>query len=159
MTAAIELRERYRTRAIRSHGLWSPDGWRLKVYGIAYAGETARDETVEAVKRRAVEVLPSEPRGGGRYGVGFIGAHDGRAGCFGFVDWWADENELHHRAFAGPLESPDEIAPMPEDGSMACAWDLAVIAFERQAWVESVLANPHGPNLEAYLEKRMNASV
>lgn len=158
MTATIALQERYRTRSITSLGLWTPNGWRLKVYGLAYEG-TARDETVEAMKRRALGVLPSHPAGSGRYGVGFVGAHDGRAGCFGFVDWWADENELHHRAFSGPLESPDEIAPMPTDGSMACAWDLAVIAFERQAWVDKVLANPSGPDLDAYLDERLNAEV
>jgi hypothetical protein len=159
MTATIELRERYRTRSIRSLGLWEPGGWRLKVYGIAYEGDTPREGLVEAVKRRAMEVLPAQPTGDGRYGVGFIGAHDGRAGCFGFLDWWADENELHHRAFNGPWDSPDAIAPVKSDGSIACAWDIAVIAFERQAWVDTVLANPRGPSLETYLGQRMNAAV
>ena len=155
----IALREGYRTRSVRPLEPWNPNGWRLKVYGIAYDGETPREDLVEAVKARALEALPSEPTGDGRYGVGFIGAHDGRGGCFAFVDWWADENELHHRAFNGPWETPASIAPVGSEGSIACAWDLAVLAFERQAWVDEVLANPNGPNLEAYLARQLRADV
>jgi hypothetical protein len=32
---------------------------------------------------------------------------DARGGCYVFIDWWTDENELHHHAFLGP--TPDEL--------------------------------------------------
>lgn len=156
MTTTIELRQTYRSRPVRSLELWEANGWRLKVYGITYQGDIPRRDLVEAVKRRALEVLP-EAAGG--YGVGFLIAHDARGVCVGVVDWWADENELHHRYFEGPADDPGKLAPVGSDRPIACAWDLAVIAFERQAWVDSVLANASGPDLEAYLDRRMNAEV
>ena len=156
MTATIALREGYRTRSIRPLGLWEPNGWRLKVYGIAYEKETPREELVEAIEARALDVLPDAAGG---YGTGFLIAHDARGVCVGIVDWWADENELHHRYFESAHNRPRELAPVDNDRPIACAWDLAVMAFERKAWVDSVLANPSGPSVEAYLALQMHADV
>jgi hypothetical protein len=33
---------------------------------------------------------------------------------------------------------------------MACVWEMGVQARERQAWNERVLADPAGPDLDAY---------
>ncbi|HSF81772.1 MAG TPA: hypothetical protein VLA49_11090 [Anaerolineales bacterium] len=44
-------------------------------------------------------------------------------------------------------------------GLTACVWDLRLMAFERQSWLETVLANPSGPDLEAYLACRLNEDV
>jgi hypothetical protein len=32
-------------------------------------------------------------------------------------------------------------------------------AFEHQAWVDTVLNNPHGPDIDAYLATRLNGDV
>lgn len=151
--------QRYESRPVRCLSLVDLDGWRLKVYGIAYGRPEPRPALVEAAVEAARRVLPRPRVTETRYGVGFVGAHDARGGCFAFVDWWEDENELHHHPFVGPKEDPEAIAPVPPGGSAACAWDLAVIAFERQAWVDTVLRNPDGPDLDAYLRRRMNADV
>lgn len=37
----------------------------------------------------------------------------------------------------------------------ACVWDAALLAYERQAWVDAVLTNPYGPSIEQYLSMRM----
>ena len=158
-TNTISLLQRYRTRPIRPLGLWAAQGWRIKTYGIAYDTPAPRAELVEAVKRRALEVLPQPPTADGRYGAGFLGAHDGRGGCFAFIDWWSDENELHHHAFTAPWDAPADLRSVPDDASIGCVWDLAVIAFERKAWVDSVLANPSGPDLDAYLDLQLTANV
>lgn len=143
----------YVARPIAFHELWQPGDWRLKVYGIAYARPAPRPELVDAAKRLALEVLPPEPL----YAVGFIGAHDARGGRYAFVDWWADENELHHKNFLGP--SPDELRPAGPDDSTACVWDLAVIDFERRAWHELVVKQAGAPDLGAYLERRFEETV
>jgi hypothetical protein len=36
---------------------------------------------------------------------------------------------------------------------------LAVVAYERDAWVQHVLLNPGGPDLDAYLAQQLNADV
>ena len=143
----------YTARPIAFHELWQPGEWRLKVYGIAYNRPAARPELVDAAKRLALEVLPP----GLASAVGFIGAHDARGGCYAFVDWWADENELHHKNFLG--SSPDELRPAGPDDSTACVWDLAVIDFERRAWHELVVKQAGAPDLGAYLARRFEDTV
>ncbi len=143
----------YVARPIRFQELWQPGAWRLKLYGIAYGRAAPRPQMVEAAKRLALEVLPANPG----YGVGFIGAHDARGGCYAFVDWWTDENELHHKNFLGP--SPDELRPAGPNDSVACVWDLTVIDFERRAWHDLVVKRVDAPDVEAYLARRLDETV
>jgi len=143
----------YVARPIRFRELWQPGAWRLKVYGIAYGRPGPRQELVHAAKRLALEVLPSDPG----YGVGFMGAHDARGGCYAFVDWWTNENELHHRNFLGP--TPDDLRAAGPNDSVACVWDLTVIDFERRAWHDLVVKMPDAPNIEAYLAQRLEETI
>jgi hypothetical protein len=155
----IRLREPYRPRPVRCLEVWEHGGWRLKVYGIAYGRPAPRPALVGAAKEIAARVLPRPAVTEGRYGAGFLGVHDGRGAAFVFVCWWSDENELHHVVHAGPADDPRRLAEQPSGGTKACVWDLAVIGFERQAWVETVLKNPAGPDLDAYLARRLDAEV
>lgn len=149
----LELRERYSERPTRFVELWEHEGWRLKVYEIAYNREHARPELIEAAKERAIEKLPAPAVADGRYGVGFLGVHDGRGGVFTFVDWWEDENELHHHLWLGPEEHPTQLEYVTS-GLIACVFEMRVIVAEREAWIDTVLANPDGPDLDAYLARR-----
>lgn len=153
----LALSEKYVARAIRCQEVWGTDGWRVKVYGIAYRRPAPRPELVAAAKWIAAEVLPRPADGEHRYGVGFLGAHDARGGCYVFVDWWADENELHHHPFLGP--SPEELRPARPEESIACVWDLAVVEFERRAWLDSVLKDPQGPDIARYLAAQLSDHV
>jgi hypothetical protein len=38
-------------------------------------------------------------------------------------------------------------------------WELGAIDFERRAWLEDVLANPEGPDVERYLAREYNEDV
>lgn len=153
----IELQERHVPRRIAHLGTWETRGWRLKVYGIAYGAERPPPELVAAAKRLAATTLPADPSGDGRYGVGFLGAHGARGGSYVFLDWWSHENELHHHPFLGP--SPAGLRPAGSGESIACIWDLEVVDFERRAWIDTVLCNPAGPDLEQYLERRLNCAL
>jgi len=149
----------YRRRPIRCAGIWAVEGWRLKLYEIAYNREQPRPELVEAAQRVACSRLPHPATGDGRYGVGFMGAHDGRDGCVAFVDWWANEDELHHHLYVAPRDRPDELVPAGPTDFTACVWDLAVLAFKREAWLTAVLQNSRGPNLERYLKMHLSADL
>lgn len=155
----ISLQAPHEKRPIRYQGIWSHDGWKLKVYSASQDQPLAREELVDAIKKRAVETLPQPAVIDRRYGVGFLCAHDARGGCFAFVDWWADDNELHHHLFSGPKDDPHRIAPVGPDDLTACVWDLAIMAFERDAWLETVLANPDGPDLAAYLDRHLEGEL
>ena len=77
---------------------------------------------------------------------GFTIAHQGRFTAMALIYWWAHENEIHRRAYAGP-----ELAPLTDAG-MACVWELEVIDFERRAWLEDVLVND---DVDAYLQRAL----
>ena len=154
----LGLREAYAMRPIRCRGVLEAEGWRLKLYEAAYDRERPRPELVEAAKG-LVNRLPQPPDSDGRYGVGFLCAHDGRGGCYAFVDWWADENELHHLIYTAPADRPAELEPVGPGDLTACVWDLAIMAFEREAWLDTVLKNPDGPDLDRYLEVTFDGDV
>jgi hypothetical protein len=45
------------------------------------------------------ERLPQRAITPSRYGAGFLRIHVGCGANFVFVDWWAEEKELHHHVF------------------------------------------------------------
>jgi prepilin-type processing-associated H-X9-DG protein len=155
----IELREPYRPRAVRFLEEWRDAGWRLKVYGIAYIGERPRAELIETAKRIARERLPQPAVTESRYGVGFLGVHDGRTANFVFVDWWADENELHHHVYSSASDELENLSYVTPTGLSACVWDLRVQSFEREAWLEEVLKSARGANVEGYMARRLSEDV
>jgi hypothetical protein len=82
----MRLHEPYRKRPIRFLELCSTGDWRLKVYGITYQGaEFPRPALVEQAKTLLLPHLP--PVDDRCYGVGFIGAHQGRGADFVFLGW------------------------------------------------------------------------
>jgi hypothetical protein len=155
----IELREPYRPRAIRFLEEWRDAGWRLKVYGIAYRTERPRAALVERAKRLARARLPQPAISESRYGVGFLGVHDGRDANFIFIDWWADENELHHHVYCSATDELESLTYVTPTGLSACVWDLRVQSFERDAWLAEVLRNAGGADVEGYMARRLNADV
>ncbi len=57
-----------------------------------------------------------------------------------------------------PHEDPTALERLP-DQAAGCVWELGIIDFERRAWLEDVLANPAGPDLERYLSRRLDADI
>lgn len=149
----------YTKRAIRFLELWQHGGWRLKVYGIADGRPKPRPELLTAAQAIAKQRLESIPISLRHYSVGFLGVHDGRTSNFVFVDWWADENELHHHVYVSPKDQPSRFTYATPSGLAACVWDLRLMAFERQAWLDTVLKPPAGPDVGAYLRQVLNEDV
>jgi hypothetical protein len=114
---------------------------------------------VEAGKAWAARRLRERPTRQRHYGVGFLGVHDGRGENQVFLDLWVNENELLHAYVVSPPSDPAALREPPEDHNSVCVWDLAVQAFEREAWLGHVLANPAGADVEGYLGERMNGVV
>lgn len=152
----MRLLERYEPRPVTPLGVEDIEGWRVKLYGIAYGRDQPRPELLDASLAAAALDLPQPAVGDSRYGVGFLGVHDGRGGNFVFLDWWAQENELHHVVFFSSATEPAELRRGADGDPIACAWDLTVVGHERDAWVRHVLANPSGPDLDAYLADQLS---
>jgi hypothetical protein len=148
----------HRRRALRFIRQEQLGDWRCKVYGIAASGPTARPELVEATVARAGVDLPRAAFEDGRFGVGFMIAHDAATTCFALIYWWQGLNELHQRAYVSPLNDPGALTPIANPAA-GCVWELGIIDFERRAWLDDVLANPAGPDLERYLQRRLNIDL
>ena len=154
----IELAEPYAPRPIEPLGIREYRDWRIKRYSIAYARPHARPELVAAAEEAAAAILPQPATKATRYGVGFLGVHDGRGGNFVFVDWWEDENELHHHVLFSPTDNPEALRPETGTDPIACIWDLSVVAHERVAWIRNIL-DADAPNLDAYLADTLSGMV
>lgn len=154
----ITLSAEYEPRPIRFLELARRGEWRLKVYGIAAENDRPRAELVSAAKAVAFERLPEPAVTEDRYGVGFLIVHEGVDANFVLSDRWTGENMIHQDVFTSPLDAPTRLERLP-DGPTACVWELYVLGFERQAWISTVLANPDGPDVDAYLGRRFNGAV
>jgi hypothetical protein len=146
----IALAGPYAPRPIEPLGIWEHRGWRIKRYSIAYDRPHARPELVAAAEEAAAAILPQPATTATRYGVGFLGVHDGRGGNFVVVDWWEDENELHHHVLFSPRDDPEALRPETSADPIACIWDLSFVAHERVAWIRNILA-ADARGLDAYL--------
>lgn len=153
-----ELMEPYAARRVAALGTWRCGDWRIKKYAIAYRREAARRELAEAAEATAPGILPAPAVTPARYGAGFLGIHDGRDGNLVFIDWWEQENELHHHAFFSTTADPGSLRPGTPADPIACVWDLSVIAHEREAWIRHVLATGV-PDLDAYLEDQLDGEI
>lgn len=134
------------------------EGWRLKLYTIATMGNEPRPELIDATLELAPSVFPQPPVSDDRHGIGFVIVHDAKTMAIALYYWWQAGNELHQRVFTAPIERPRALVQM-ENTAAGCVWELEVIDFERRAWIEDVLANPAGPDLDRYLARTTNADV
>ena len=148
------IMEPYAARSFRFIELMTLDGWRMKLYGIAWRGELPQSQLIEAAKRIAADVLLKESAG--NYKVGFIGVHEGRGASFVFVDFWGNENELFHRVFLSRGNDVAALTPATAADSSVCVWDLRLQNFEREAWIKHVLSKPDAPDFDGYLTERLN---
>jgi hypothetical protein len=152
----LRLAEPHRLRRIRFHELLSAEGWRIKVYSIVYGGREPRPELMAAAIDVAADHLHRAPMRDRGCGAGFLGVHEGRGANFVFLDRWGNENELFHSVWLSSPDEPIALRPAAPSDASVCVWDLHLQYFERNAWVECVLANPRGPDVEAYLARRCN---
>ena len=127
--------------------------WRVKQHAITLAGRKGAmaEAAVQAAQQAAELALPRPPGADGSHGVAVLTMHMGLQGFWVLVDWWAHGDVLMHRHLRAPVERPEALRDAAADGFGPCVWELAVQAHERQAWLRHVLANPQGPDVEAYL--------
>lgn len=127
--------------------------WRLKLYGLARPEQGVREELIETTRALAAETLPAVDDK--QHGAAFAIAHDARW-PIALVYWWHDMNELHAAIYAGA--EPDRLEPAPAT-AFGCVWELGVVEFERRAWIEEVIGNADGPDLDGYFARRFGGMV
>ncbi len=151
--ATLEVTEPFHPLPVILLEIWEHHGWTFKVYGISRRHQRPGGELVTAAKQAAVRILPSSCDAQGAHGVGFISVHEGETTNLVFVNWWARQSELLRRVLRSTSEAPSAFEEVTGEGVSGTVWDQQVFWFERNAWVEKVLSNPAGADLDAYLKK------
>jgi hypothetical protein len=129
-------------------GTTEVDGWRLKTYRVSPATGPAM---LSAARRTVAATLPTRPDRVGAFGVGFLVVHLTGARLLAQLNWWVRPDELYQHTFAAPPDAPQALAPL-DTASISGISELAIAAHEGAAWRRHVIANPAGPDIEAYLE-------
>ena len=115
-------------------------------------------ETVAAVMigrgRQIAELVFTRDPKTNSYGLGYIIFHEGRLANWLLLDWWADEIQIWHHLYRSDLANPAGFERVTSD-LIACIWELRLIAFEREAWIETMLKSPDRPDVRRYLAARL----
>ena len=74
-----------------------------------------------------------------RHGMAVLIVHEAREGRFVLLDWRTGENMLQHHVYFSPDTDNPEFRDMAQTGIAACVWELKVLSFEREAWIEYVV--------------------
>lgn len=144
----------YRPRRLRFVDLVAGRGWRLKLYTILHQDREPVPELTAAATETALASLPQPAVTPDRYGVGVVSVHRGASYDFVTVSHWCYETELRSHTFMRPSSGSYLLEPVSTSDLSADVWDLRLLAFERDAWVETVL-RPGAADLDAYLGRRL----
>lgn len=140
----------YAPRRTRFHALRRVGDWTLKVHSVVYGGGPVDWRRFEPAWPLLEAALPAPDEEHGRPGLGFVIAHQGLTGDYLVLAWWDHENELPLRVWL--RRGADESFRSAEGGESICVWDLEVIAAERAAWIDTMLA-AGGSDPAAYLAR------
>ena len=93
-----------------------------------------------------------------RYGVGFLIIHHGTMRNWFLLDWWENEDIIHHQLFSSPLDDPESITAETDKSLIACVHELRIINFESEAWIKTVLCSGETPSFENYLNLHLDSN-
>jgi hypothetical protein len=147
----------YFSRPIEFIDLVNSEGWRIKVYGISADSLPLPKEIVSAGTQFAVSQLPQPAITEHRYGVGFLIIHHGTMRNWILLDWWENEDIIHHKLFSSPLDNPGSISIEPDKSLIACVHEFRIITFESETWIKTVLCKDGDPNFDRYLNTIFNS--
>ena len=138
---------RYRPRYVSVLGPGHPGGAALKLYGIDVEGQALAPYLVEEMHALLSENSPGEGR------AGFVILHRGEEAVWLLLHWWMDGGILAERLWRRPLAGEGAGGFQPVDRPlMACVWELVPIAFERDAYVATLMS---GGSLGDYLSRTL----
>lgn len=150
----------YKKRPVRFLDILNCDGWKIKVYSISCFRELVSPGFLIYAKENLSSWLSNSTNYNlENYKIATLILHEGKEGCFAIINWWTNENMLQHHVYFSNYQLPYKFKIYSDKGIFACTWELAVIWFERNAWVENILKNSLQPDFEKYLKQQMNDDV
>jgi hypothetical protein len=139
--------DRFQPRPLTVLGIQQVAGYRVKRYAIRLGDGPIDMARFDAGWDLVPDILPRPAIAAERPGVGFAILHQGRTGDYVILSWWDQQNELPTRILVRDLSGWRSA----ESSESFCVWDLRVMWWEREAYVNSILAGLLNA-AEAYLE-------
>jgi hypothetical protein len=142
----------YVARRFAGLGVWSIGEFRIKAYGITReierSGPVIAADVAHAAKNYASAIERSAHLEGGHFNLGFVILHEGQAGTWLLMGWWAQGNsccQLLAKSEHASLRKFERVSrPLA-----ACVWEALPFAHERDAWVRHMMREV--PNPDGYL--------
>ncbi|CAN5736451.1 hypothetical protein BH23DEI1_BH23DEI1_11870 [soil metagenome] len=106
---------------------------------VLAGGRSADDELVDAALGVAAGFLPAPAVTPAHDGVGVVLVHQGSRYDFVLVGYWTFETELRYQTWMRASSDSTRLERLAAGELATDVWDLAVLAFERDAWLEHVL--------------------
>ncbi|MDQ0467230.1 hypothetical protein [Labrys wisconsinensis] len=138
---------RWAPRTVVRLGPWSCGGVPLKTYGILADAAAPLGEPLVAAAQQAVDGASAQLAATAHEGLGFVILHRGTQGIWLLLHWWVHGGICAQVLWRSEIAGPVSFAPLGRP-LMACVWELALIDYERRAYVRTVMAG-RGP--QAYL--------
>ncbi|MEM9411314.1 MAG: hypothetical protein AAGA30_09390 [Planctomycetota bacterium] len=146
----------YESRFTQFMGLCEVNHWTLKQYFIVGPNQQLKEKSLD-LARQFLQQQPLWPQDL-QSGYGFMTLHFGEEANWLLLDLWADDI-LRHFLFMAAHESPDHFVPGPDNGTMACVWEMAILQHERDAWVKYRMTNPDAPDFHGYLQDVLEIKI
>lgn len=144
----------YEQRATRALGLGQVGALTLKWYLITVGGEPVGPAQLRDIEKSLAQDI--DPAGDPlEHGVGFGIFHRARDGDYLLVSRWYDRNMLKHRVYRAHLQADGRcrLDSMRDTDIVACVWELAVMASERDAWVQAMQQGLTTAAVRGYLDR------
>jgi hypothetical protein len=140
----------FHPRPISFLGQTEARGYVFKLYSVTMEGKPFKLEDAYDGFQLVLRHLPQPAQALGRPGVGFCIFHWGNGADYVVLCWWDRENELPLRIALRTDDEPDW--RLAQGSESFCVWDLQIIGFERDAYVQSILSEQPG-KAEDYLQR------
>ncbi|MEY8752400.1 hypothetical protein [Alkalicoccobacillus gibsonii] len=133
------------------------DSWSVKLYRITKQESSRSMKRNDGFTQLLKQNVNQADQEGHSYNVAFVIVHEASEAIFTLINWWVEGNMLITKMYISSFESPEDYEEITNSNRAgACIWELAVISYERNAWVTDVLqhkgAIDHG--IKTYLEKQ-----
>lgn len=164
----MTIQHPYKPRPIRFLGVYTHSDaengtWQIKLYGISVRSDFQPEDMTELIdhakRNLPVWLVNSRNYALETYNIATLILHEGKEGYFAILNWWIDENMLQNHVYLSTFAKPGEFTLFSGGGIMTCVWELAVIWFERTAWVEHILKRASKPDVAGYLGKFFNDDI
>lgn len=145
-------------RPVHFHELWECNDWKVKIYTIIQPGVQAGFNGVGIAKNLAIPLINAADGNDRHHASAFIIIHLAEAFHQILFDYWAHSNELRQRVYRSEPRDVPDFRDVTATGELFCVWELGVIAFEREVWMEHVLKEQR-PNLTAYYNSTFSGAI